>query len=182
VACRECPWLALHEVACQPTQIGIQTAEKLVFRLGGARSPLIQKLGNLSNLLRHGYAAGLFTALVFSINAQTSTASAEVPFDFRMGQSIMPAGRYVIQASGALLTVREVSGTRKSAVKLTLPASRASVSSQPKLEFHRYGSDYFLAAVWSQDSHEGRALPTTKLEKELISHAQLVQTASISLH
>jgi hypothetical protein len=47
--------LTSHEVACQPTQIGIETAEKLVFCLGGARSPLMQELGNLSNLLRHGY-------------------------------------------------------------------------------------------------------------------------------
>ena len=127
------------------------------------------------------YAAGLFTALACSINAQTSTARAEVPFDFRVDQSVLPAGRYLIQGSGALLTVRQEGGTWKSVVKLTLPASRASVSSQPKLEFHRYGSDYFLVAVWSQDSHVGRALPQTKLEKELISHGQFLQTASISL-
>jgi len=130
---------------------------------------------------RSFFAAGLFTAFAFSMNAQTSTARAEVPFDFRIGQSVLPAGTYVIQAAGALLTVREESGTRKSAVQLTLPTSRTQVASQPKLEFHRYGSEYFLAAVWSQNSHEGRALPKTKLEKELISHAQLLQTASISL-
>jgi hypothetical protein len=131
---------------------------------------------------RFFYAAGLFTALACSIQAQTSTARANVPFDFRMGPSILPAGTYVIQQSGAVLTVREEGGTRRSAMKLTVPTSRASVSSQPKMEFHRYGSDYFLAAIWSPDSHEGRALPTSKLEKELISHAQLVQTASISFH
>ena len=127
------------------------------------------------------FAAGLFTAFAFSMNAQTSTARAEVPFDFHMGQSLLPAGTYVIQGSGDLLTVREQGGTRKSAVQLTLPSSRKQVASQPKLEFHRYGSVYFLAAVWGQQSHEGRALPKTKLEKELISHAQLLQTASISL-
>jgi hypothetical protein len=127
------------------------------------------------------FAAGLVTALACFINAQTSTARAEVPFDFRMGQSVMPAGTYLIQSSGALLTVREESGTRKSAMQLTLPTSRAQVSSQPKLEFHRYGSDYFLAAVWSQQSHEGRVLPKTKLEQELSRHSQFLQTASISL-
>jgi hypothetical protein len=128
------------------------------------------------------YAAGLFTALACSINAQTSTARANVPFDFRMGQSVMPAGNYLIEASGALLTFRQQGGTRKSAMQLTLPTSRRQESSQPKLEFHRYGSDYFLTAIWSQQSHEGRALPQSKFERELISHAQLSQTASISLH
>jgi hypothetical protein len=127
------------------------------------------------------FTAGLLTALGCSLSAQTATARAEVPFDFRMGQSIMPAGKYVVQQSGAVLTVREEGGANKSAILLTLPTSRASVSPQPKLEFHRYGSDYFLAAVWNQDSHEGRALPRSKSEEELSRHAEFVETASISL-
>jgi hypothetical protein len=127
------------------------------------------------------FTAGLLTAIGCSLQAQTATARAEVPFDFRMGPSIMPAGKYVVQQSGAVLTVREEGGAHKSAIQLTLPTSRASVSRQPKLEFHRYGTDYFLAAVWSPDSHEGRALPKTKSEEELSRHAEFVETASISL-
>jgi hypothetical protein len=128
------------------------------------------------------FATGLFTALACSLPAQTATASAEVPFNFRMGaSSVMPAGKYLVQQSGAVLTVREVGGTKKSAIQLTVPTSRASISSQPKLEFHRYGSDYFLSAVWSPDSHEGRALPKSKSERELIRRTEFVQTASVSL-
>ena len=128
------------------------------------------------------YAAGLFTALGCIVQAQTAIARADVPFDFRMGSSsIMPAGTYLVQQSGAVLTVREEGGTKKSAIQLTLPTSRASVSAQPKLEFHRYGSAYFLATVWIPNSHEGRALPKSKSEQELSRRAEFVQTADVSL-
>ena len=128
------------------------------------------------------YAAGLFTALGCIVQAQTAIARADVPFDFRMGSSsIMPAGTYLVQQSGAVLTVREEGGTNKSAMQLTLPTSRAVASVQPKLEFHRYGSAYFLAAVWSPNSHEGRALPKSKSEQELSRRAEFVQTADVSL-
>jgi|KBSMisStandDraft_5_1062788.scaffolds.fasta_scaffold93227_3 hypothetical protein len=127
------------------------------------------------------YAAGLFTALGCFVQAQTATARADVPFGFRMGSSTMPAGTYVVQQLGAVLIIREEGGTNKSAIQLTLPTARAAASSQPKLEFHRYGSDYFLAAVWNPNSHEGRALPKSKAEQELSRHIELLQTASISL-
>jgi len=130
------------------------------------------------------YAAGLFTALGCIVQAQSATAiaRADVPFNFRMGSSsIMPAGTYLVQQSGAVLTVREEGGTNKSAMQLTLPTSRTVVSAQPKLEFHRYGSAYFLSAVWIENSHEGRALPKSKSEQELSRRAEFVQTADVSL-
>lgn len=126
-------------------------------------------------------AAGLFAITLCSLHAQTLTSRAEIPFDFRMGTTILPAGKYFVQQSGYLLTIREQGGTKQSAMQLTLPASRKAVSSQPKLEFHRYGSTYFLTAIWNQNSREGQALPRSKQEQEFITHAQLQQTASIPL-
>ena len=125
--------------------------------------------------------AGLFAIALCSLHAQTSTNRAEIPFDFRMGSTILPAGTYFVQQSGYLLTIREEGGTNRSLMQLTQPAARKAVSLQPKLEFHRYGSTYFLTAIWNQNSHEGQALPQSKQEQELITHAQLLQTASIPL-
>ena len=125
--------------------------------------------------------AGLFAALACPyVYAQTSTAVANVPFDFRMGKTLMPAGKYVVKDSGGVVTVREERGL-KSSVQITLPTERSQVNTQPSLTFNKYGSDYFLSAIWTPNSHEGRALPKSQLEKELISHAGLVQTASIDL-
>jgi hypothetical protein len=98
-----------------------------------------------------------------------------------MGTSILPAGTYFVQQSGYLLTIREEGGPKRSVMQLTRPASRKAVSSQSKLEFHRYGSAYFLTAIWNQNSHEGQALPQSKQEQEFVTHAQLLQTASILL-
>jgi hypothetical protein len=128
------------------------------------------------------FTAGLFAALASPyMYAQTAVAVANVPFEFRMGKTLMPAGKYTVTDSGGVVTVREESG-RKSAVQISLPTERSSVNSQPSLEFNRYGSDYFLSTIWTQGSKEGRALPKSQFEKELISHAGLVQTASIALH
>jgi hypothetical protein len=125
--------------------------------------------------------AGLFAAVASSyMYAQTAVAVANVPFDFRMGKTLMPAGKYVVKDSGGVVTVREERGL-KSSVQITLPTERSQVNTQPSLTFNRYGSDYFLSGVWTAGSKEGRAFPKSRLEQELISHAGLVQTASIDL-
>ena len=131
------------------------------------------------------YAAGLFAAIACPpcphLNAQTHDARATIPFSFQVGKSIMPAGEYLIQQSGDLLTVREESG-KKAAMHLTLPASRSTVSPYPQLEFKRYGEGYFLTTIWDGRSHEGRALMQSKREQELASRYKPAQTASVTLH
>ena len=130
---------------------------------------------------RSMYAAGLLALVACALQAQTVVHTAEIPFDFRVSTSTMPAGTYEFRQAGYVLWVKGQGGTHKAAAQITLPASRAKVSSESKIEFHRYGSTYFLAAVWTGNSREGQALPESKQEKELIEHRQLLQTASISL-
>jgi hypothetical protein len=51
------------------------------------------------------------------------------------------------------------------------------------LVFHRYGSQYFLAQVWSAGNSEGRELPRSRAEREVASNnqpaAQLVAIAAL---
>jgi hypothetical protein len=125
-------------------------------------------------------AASLFAVLAYSLTGQSVSAIANIPFDFRVDKSLMPAGVYSFQNSGAVLTVREQDG-KGCVMHLTLPASNLKVSTQPKLTFNRYGSEYFLASIWMGNSNEGRTLPTSKMEKELISHFGSRQIA-LNLH
>ena len=113
------------------------------------------------------YGAVLGSALACSYGyAQTQDARATIPFDFRMGDSVMPAGKYLIHEGGGVLTLREERG-KKAASRLTVPTSRAKTDKNPSLQFTRYGDEYYLTQMWSSDSREGRALMQSKREKEL---------------
>jgi hypothetical protein len=92
----------------------------------------------------------------------------------------MPAGTYQIHESQGLLTVREASG-KGAAMHLTLPVSRSMVSTNPSLEFTRYGSEYYLAKVWSPYSHDGQALIPGKHQKELAARFRNNQLANTVL-
>jgi len=113
------------------------------------------------------------------LNAQSLCARANVPFNFQMGEALMPAGKYKIQESGDLLIVRAENGKR-TAVSLTMPTSRSAVSNNPKLEFNRYGDDYFLATIWNPTSHDGRALLKTAREKELASQHRTIRLSYVA--
>ena len=132
-------------------------------------------------MTRLAFAAGLFASVAcFCLQAQTGDLEANIPFEFRMGNVLMPAGDYrIYQASTGVLTLRKQDGASKAAVLLTLPISRKATSQDGQLQFSRYGEMYFLTNVWSPNSHEGRTLPKGATEKELISRANQVQMAGI---
>jgi hypothetical protein len=121
---------------------------------------------------------GLFAVLACALNAQTTTGLATIPFDFQVGKSHLPAGKYVIQESGPVLTVRDLNG-KNGVSHLTAPASGKPTSRNPHLEFHRYGDVYFLASVWNPSSLGGHTLPKSKQEKELAAGPRSVQTAKV---
>ena len=111
------------------------------------------------------------------LHAQTVDLRANVPFDFRMGETLMPAGEYVIHHSAGVLTVRAQSGSPRAIFQLTLPASRQDGSTKGALVFNRYGDSYFLAKIWAPASRDGMALSTSKREKELASGAPVYSAA-----
>jgi hypothetical protein len=129
------------------------------------------------------FAAGLFASVAcFCLQAQSNDLLASIPFDFRIRDVVMPAGDYKIyQASNGLVTLRKQNGAPKAAAFLSIPASRGKSSDNGALVFNRYGDTYFLSNVWAPNSHEGRTIPKSASEKELISRAGQVQTAGITL-
>jgi hypothetical protein len=127
------------------------------------------------------YTAALAAAMACPYGyAQTMDARADVPFNFRMGDAVMPAGTYRIHESQGLLMLREQTG-KKAAMHLTLPVSRSAVASNPSLEFTRYGNEYYLAKVWSGQSHDGRSLIQGKREKELAARFKNIEPANTVL-
>jgi hypothetical protein len=131
---------------------------------------------------RFAIAMGLLASISsLPLPAQTITLAGKVPFDFHVGSVDMPAGEYVIHQSGPVVTVHSAEAPRVSAMYLTLPSRAPAARADGALVFNRYGNDYFLSKVWIPNSKEGRALRAGSREKELISHAATVQTASTRL-
>lgn len=109
----------------------------------------------------------LATVASSGLNAQTMDIRMNIPFDFRMGEKLMPAGEYLIHHTSGVLTVSEQGGSRVNAVTLTNATNRWQQSDKAVLQFNKYGNDYFLGKISVPDSDIARLLPRSAREKEL---------------
>jgi hypothetical protein len=112
-------------------------------------------------------ALAIVTAVV-SANAQSSNrVTADIPFEFVVGDKTLPAGEYSVKAANtegdALMIMGADNG--KAAIRLSAPAEEMK-NTGSRLVFHRYGQNYFLAEVWHGDS-TGRKLVKSKQERAI---------------
>jgi hypothetical protein len=110
-------------------------------------------------------------ALVASAMAQSRPGNvrAQIPFSFHVGNRQLPAGSYIVApATDGLL---HIFNTKDSHSQMFTPVFhvQSPVSQTPKLVFHRYGTSYFLTAVWNSNGEIGRELPRSKAEDEIAS-------------
>jgi len=127
-------------------------------------------------------AAGLFVATVStSLFAQTMDVQANIPFDFRIGNTVLPSGQYSLHSSGNVLFVRKADGG-KGGIFMTVGEDHPNTSTaNGTLLFNRYGDAYYLVKVWTPDAEVARAPLKSSRERELASHIGLSETASVSL-
>jgi len=94
---------------------------------------------------------------------------ADVPFNFTVSHTSMPAGEYTLSTVGSGNTLLIQSKDRKTAKLVNNNrAEIASPSKTTKLVFHCYGKDQcFLYQIWVQGMNRGRELPKTSVEKEV---------------
>jgi hypothetical protein len=98
------------------------------------------------------------------VHAQT-IMTANVPFAFSVGQQQLPAGAYAVREVGSATLIENKGGNEKA---LALYQSAGpSKADETKLVFHKVGDHYFLTQIWTSTRGEGRALPESKLEKEM---------------
>ena len=114
---------------------------------------------------------GLLLA-VSAANAQEARVKANVPFDFVVGDQVMPAGEYIVGPAGSLgqaIAIRSENGTDTA---LTMPCSLSAPSKDSKLVFHAVAGRYFLSQIWVEGYAQGRQLRTSKTEARLAKDAQ----------
>ena len=131
---------------------------------------------------RYVLAAMLIAAFPASgLFAQSLDLKAKIPFDFRIGDKMLPAGEYRVQQVSKLIVLRQEGGSHAAASRLTYPSSRRDVPQKAALQFTRYGDQYYLSNVWTAGERAGLAIPQTKMQQEVARRANTVESAGVDL-
>jgi len=109
--------------------------------------------------------------------AQSRTVQAKVPFDFTVGNKLLPSGTYTIEEESPWFIV--IKNHDK-------PVERVSVVQQDgkkaatggKLVFHKYGSQYFLSEVLSDRANMNVQVPVSKTEKRVKLQEAMIAPSS----
>ena len=126
--------------------------------------------------------AALALAVTFGIataNAQTNSGlRADVPFNFAVGKTAIPAGNCGVLVSAKV--ARIACGDEQAGI--VGQEARQDATGTPKLVFHKYGDQYFLAEVWTESN--GLILAETPAEKEMRASAgtSKYSTMAVLLH
>ena len=120
--------------------------------------------------MKHITAIVLFIAAAFitagKAIAQDYAVRATIPFNFTVNGRLLPAGNYTL---GTDITSPNIPKVRERTLRAH--AMVAAMPSQPAkqkanvLVFHKYGSQYFLSEIRSQESSINVQLATSKQEK-----------------
>jgi hypothetical protein len=99
---------------------------------------------------------------------QSQKLVTNVPFAFRVGQKLIPAGQCVVERTGTIGHLLLVRNFEAKTSQFVLPrASGNAVSSTNALVFHKYGDRYFLAGIKIQGSDSNYQIPESKAEAEV---------------
>jgi hypothetical protein len=112
-----------------------------------------------------------------------SNLRAQVPFDYHVGDKLISAGDCIITAmtdNEAALRIRSADCDESATILTNAKQAKTNAKSSPRLVFHRYGDQYFLAAVWGLDGM-GRALPESNRERSLRRERQVAGNARMEV-
>jgi hypothetical protein len=100
-------------------------------------------------------------------NAQSDVLTFNVPFNFTVDRTFLPAGSYAFSFDSTVLDMLIIHD-RTDSVRARAYVQRGSIGpGEPRtLIFHRYGGQYFLSEVRFGSDSNGVFLPATKLERQ----------------
>ncbi len=110
--------------------------------------------------------------------AQTVGLAVDVPFQFTVGETVLPAGRYVILApQGDILRILGPDGSTAMAMANQVSGSRPTGAGI--VDFNCYGSQCFLSQFWSARTDTGKELLKSRTEKEIASRGSQVMVIAL---
>lgn len=96
--------------------------------------------------------------------------TANIPFEFAVGNQTLPAGLYTVSqiktADGAMI-IQVKSKGQDGLFRLTDRVQTAEPRSKTVLVFNRYGEQYFLAEMWRAGELEGRIVRKSNRERSI---------------
>jgi hypothetical protein len=111
-------------------------------------------------------------------HAQQHAVKTTIPFTFTVGDRTLPSGTYTI-SSGMNEDILMIRNWDKKVAILSLGRpDQNNPRHENTLEFHKYGNQYFLSNIRTDDASMNVYFPTTKAEKR--AKAQ-VQEAGLSV-
>ena len=120
--------------------------------------------------------AALAVAVAAPLSAQSTRVTANIPFEFMIGNKTMPSGDYSVLSVSPpnILQIRN-SETNVGALAVTGSVGSGDVSQagSPRLVFNRYGDHYVLSQIWDGSSGTGHELPIARSERELAKTASV---------
>ncbi len=92
-----------------------------------------------------------------SLHSQTQVTTlfkVQVPFDFRVGSSHLSAGHYSVLHVGSHWILVQRSDGKANGLIPVIVSSTPSGKSASKLVFNKYGNQYFLSQVWTEEDSQ----------------------------
>lgn len=122
----------------------------------------------------------LLTAVFAQLTPSERLMKVNVPFAFGVEDRSLPSGEYTVFTVTPERSIRLVSADGKhSAVINTLPNYANEPSTNSRLVFHKYGSKYFLAQVWTAGQNVARNPLSSKKAMEIARSGALPRTMTI---
>ncbi len=114
-------------------------------------------------------AVTFFPLLASAQLGQSEKIVAQVPFQFRAGNTIFPAGKCTVQRIDHTGNALVVNNWEAKTSQFTFPSQseNAAPSQSTALVFHKYGDRYFLAGVRVAGSRTVYQIPRGRAEAEL---------------
>jgi hypothetical protein len=115
-------------------------------------------------------ALAFMTALVSNAQSRGQQLRANIPFDFVVGDKVLPAGQYTVgtitSSSNEGIVVQSRNG-RQNAMRLTKSVHGLAVHERGALTFYRGDVDkiYYLKDIWKSGAAEGRQLLPSKAQR-----------------
>jgi len=107
----------------------------------------------------------------------SGTVSANIPFDFTVGNKDFKAGRYSVSrlfAGGTADTLIIRSEDNREVANFNVNRVTDKGESQARMVFRRYGNQYFLAQIFDGQSGEGSGLLKSKTEREVAKKRETI--------